>query len=100
MNMNKNQASDPVESVIRAAQPEMSRMKEAADVGFETRLRSALEDQSSPRSTVWETAVRRSLPIAAGITALILLQFGFWVASHGWIVSRDEWMLERIFFGI
>jgi hypothetical protein len=99
--MKKNQSSDPVESLIRAAQPEMSRIKDAADLGFDTRLRSALGDQGSPFWPAWEAAARNGLRIAVGVTALIVLQAGFWIASQGWdAVLQTEWTLEQVFLGI
>jgi hypothetical protein len=98
--MQNKQSSDPVESLIRAAQPEMSRIKEAASLGFDTRLRSALGDQSSPLWSAWEAPVRRGLQVAAGLTALIILQTGLWMASRGWNgVLETEWTLEQVLLG-
>jgi hypothetical protein len=45
--MNSKQPLDPVKSLIEAAQPEMSRMKHSAEVGFDSRLRATLKLQVS-----------------------------------------------------
>jgi hypothetical protein len=99
--MKNNQSSELVDSLIRAAQPEMSRIKDAADLGFDTRLRCALGDQSSPHWSAWEAAARNGLRIAFGVTALVVLQAGFWIASQERnAVLQTEWILEQVFLGI
>lgn len=99
--MKKNHSWDPVESLIRAAQPEMSRMKDAAELGFDTRLRSALREQSSAIWPAWEATARRSLQVAVGVTAAIVLQVGVRISSQGWdAVLQTEWTLEQVFLGI
>lgn len=99
--MNKNQESDPLELLIRQAQPEMSRMESAAELGFDARLRKALGQQTASTSFVWEDAVKRSLKFAGALTAVIVVQFGLWVAaSIGDGLPQTNFTIERLLLGI
>lgn len=99
--MNAKQPLDPVKSLIEAAQPEMSRMKHAAEVGFDSRLRATLSLQVSTTLLTWEVAMNRSLKVAVGVTLLIVLQFAIWFSPRivdGFLLTN--FTLERLLLGI
>ena len=99
--MNKNQESDPVDFLIRQAQPEMSRMECAAELGFDARLRMALGQQTASIYFAWEDAAKRSLKIAGALTAVIVVQFGLWVAaSIGDGLPQSNLTIEWLLLGI
>jgi hypothetical protein len=92
---------DPVESLIRAAQPEMSRLARTAGLGFETRLRAALGKQTSALWWAWESAAWQGARMAAGVTVLIAVQFGASVAfQSGAEIHPTAWTIERTLLGM
>lgn len=99
--MKEKQPFDQVDALIQAALPEMSRIRHAAEVGFEIRLRAALGPQVSAALLTWETAATRSLRVAAAITALIVVQSGFWLAPRiGDGLLQVNLTVERLLLGI
>jgi hypothetical protein len=99
--MNSKQPLDPVKSLIEAAQPEMSRMKHSAEVGFDSRLRATLKLQVSTALITWEAAINRSLQVAVGVTSLIVLQFAIWFTPRiGDGTLLTNFTLERLLLGI
>lgn len=99
--MNQTHPSDPVGSLIKAALPEMCRMQDSAGLGFETRLHAALGNQDSSASLVWESATRRCLRFALGLTAIIALQCAYWFGlrvNDG--ILQTELIVERLLLGI
>lgn len=99
--MKETKPSDPVESLIEAAHPEMSRMEDSAGIGFETRLHAVLGEQNSAVFLEWESATRRGLRFALGITTIIALQAAFWFGSRiddG--ILQTELIVERLLLGI
>lgn len=98
--MKKNCEANPVASLIREALPEMSRIKSAAELGFDARLRKALGQQSTTSYLAWEDAAKRSVKMAGGLTAVIVLQFGCWIgASNGDGLRQSSFAIERLLLG-
>ena len=103
MNETNDQPSqDPLDDLIETAKPEMERVRDAASMGFETRLREALPPRrgSGPLAT-WDVVTTAGCRIAAVITTLVALQFtlsGAWKSS----ASSDlmAFAVERMLLGI
>lgn len=99
--MKEKEPMDALDSLIQQAQPEMARMQHAAEIGFETRLRTALGPQASIASPLWEGAIRRGLRVAVCFTALIVVQSGFWLAGHaGDGLLQADLVVARLLLGI